>query len=142
MIETDTMELLKVLINKAGNGVSAHLPALDGFLITAQTVTALRKELRESVNFHMEGLYPEERKEWMDGDFDFDFVFCDIPSLVSGYSETINQNSLARISGMNESQMRQYASGLKKPSRKVLKRIEEGLHRYGDDIRKIHFEMV
>jgi len=24
----------------------------------------------------------------------------------------------------------------------VLKRIEEGLHRYGDDIRKIHFEMT
>lgn len=134
------MELIKVLINKAGNGVSAHLPELDGFLITAQTVTALRKVLRESVNFHIEGLYSEERKQWMDGDFDFDFVFCDIPSLVSGYSDTINQNSLARICGMNESQMRQYTSGLKKPSRKVLKRIEEGLQRYGDDIRKIHFE--
>jgi len=66
---------------------------------------------------------------------------CQI-ALVSGYSETINQNSLARIYGMNESQMRQYASDLKKPSRKVLKRIEEGLHRYADDIRKIHFEMT
>ena len=136
------MELLKVLINKAGNGVSAHLPELDGFLIAAQSVSALKNELRESIAFHIEGLYPEERKQWMDDDYDFEFVFCDIPSLVSGYSETINQNSLARIAGMNESQMRQYASGLKKPSRKVLKRIEDGLHRYADDIRKIHFEMV
>lgn len=77
------MELLKVLINKAGNGVSAHLPELDGFLMTARTVPALRNDHRESVVFHMEGLYPEERKPWMEVDFDFDFVFCDIPSLVS-----------------------------------------------------------
>jgi hypothetical protein len=136
------MKILKVLINKAGKGVSAHLPDLDGFLITGKSVTALKSELLESVNFHIEGLYPEERKPWMDGEFDFDFVFSDIPSLVLGYSETINQNSLARIAGMNESQMRQYASGLKKPSRKVLKRIEDGLHRYADDIRKIHFELT
>lgn len=136
------MKLLKVLINKAGNGVSANLPELDGFLITAPSVATLKKELRESILFHIEGLYPEERRSWMEDEYDFEFVFCDIPSLVSGYSDTINQNSLARIAGMNESQMRQYASGIKKPSRKVLKRIEEGLHRYADDIRKIHFEMV
>lgn len=136
------MKLLKVIINKAGNGVSANLPELDGFLITAPSVATLKKELRESILFHIEGLYPEERGSWMEDEYDFEFVFCDIPSLVSGYSDTINQNSLARIAGMNESQMRQYASGIKKPSRKVLKRIEEGLHRYADDIRKIHFEMV
>ncbi|HET9569797.1 MAG TPA: helix-turn-helix transcriptional regulator [Bacteroidales bacterium] len=136
------MKLLKVVINKAGNGVSAHLPELDGFLLTARSVTELKNKLRESILFHIEGLYPEERRSWMDDDYDFEFVFCDIPSLVSGYSETISQNSLARIAGVNESQMRQYASGLKKPSRKVLKRIEDGLHRYADDIRKIHFEMI
>lgn len=138
----EEMKLLKVIINKAGNGVSANLPELDGFLITAPSVATLKKELRESIFFHIEGLYPEERRSWMEEDYDFEYVFCDIPSLVSGYSDTINQNSLARIAGMNESQMRQYASGIKKPSRKVLKRIEEGLHRYADDIRKIHFEMV
>jgi predicted RNase H-like HicB family nuclease len=136
------MEILKVLINKAGNGVSAHLPELEGFLITARTYSALKEDLRESVLFHLEGLYPEERKPWMDGEFEFEVVFCDIPSLVSGYSNTLSQNSLARISGMNESQMRQYASGLKKPSRKVLRRIEEGLHRYAEDIQKIHFDRV
>ena len=133
------MEVLKVEINKAGNGVSAHLPALNGFVIASSSVVALKNELRESVLFHIEGLYPEERTPWMDGDYYFELVFCDIPSLVSGYGDTINQSSLARISGINESQMRQYVSGIRSASPKILKRVEEGLHRYADDLKKVHF---
>lgn len=134
------MKTLKVLMNKAGKGISAHLPELEGFVIARSTVVQLKKNMRESICFHIEGLYPDERQAWMDSEFEY--VFCDIPSLVSGYGETINQSNLARISGINESLMRQYASGIKKPSQKVMKRIENGLHRYADDIRNIHFEQV
>jgi hypothetical protein len=137
--QNKTMEVLKVEINKAGNGVSANIPALNGFVIASSSVAALKKELRESVQFHIEGLYPEERTPWMDGDYDFEFVFCDIPSLVSGYGDTINQSSLARISGINESQMRQYVSGIRSASPGILKRVEEGIHRYADDLKKVHF---
>ena len=134
-----TMEVLRVEINKAGNGVSAHLPALDGFVIASSTVATLKKEIRASVQFHIEGLYIEERAAWMDGDYDFEFIFCDIPSLVSGYGDTISQSSLARIAGINESQMRQYVSGIKSASPKILKRVEEGIHRYAEDLKKVHF---
>jgi hypothetical protein len=136
------MEKLKVLINKAGEGVSANIPELDGFVISRPSIAALKKDIRESVCFHIEGLYPEEHAPWMEGDFDFEFVFCDIPSLISGYGDTMNQSHLARIAGMNESQMRQYVSGIKKPSKKVLQRIEEGLHRYADEIQNIHFKIA
>ena len=133
------MKILRVEIYKAGNGVSAHLPELNGFVIASSSVVELKKKLRESVQFHIEGLYPEERTLWMNGDFDFEFVFCDIPSLVSGYGDSISQSSLARIAGINESQMRQYVSGIKKASPKILKRVEEGIHKYADDLKKVHF---
>ena len=87
----------------------------------------------------MEGLYPEEKKSWMNEPYEFEYVFHDIPSLVEGYSGIINQSSLARISGINESQMRQYALGLKKPGKKITARIEEGLKRYADELRSITF---
>ncbi len=133
------MEILKVEINKAGKGVSAHIPALNGFVIASSSVAMLKKELRASVQFHIEGLYPEERESWMDGDFEFELIFCDIPSLVAGFGSTINQSSLARISGINESQMRQYVSGIRSATPKTLKRVEEGLHRYADDLKKVRF---
>jgi len=34
-----------------------------------------------------------------------------IPSLAEGYKGIINQSSLARMTGINESQIRQYAPG-------------------------------
>jgi len=45
----------------------------------------------------------EEYKAWMNEPYDLEYVFKDIPSLVEGYSGIINQSSLARISGINES---------------------------------------
>lgn len=68
------MEILKVEISKTGKGVSAHIPALNGFVLASLSVEALKKELLESVQFHIEGLYPEERSPWMDGDYDFKLV--------------------------------------------------------------------
>jgi len=128
-----------VMVYKAGKGISAHLPEVDGFVIATESMEKLRKELIAGLQFHLEGLYPEERKVWMNEPYEFEYVFQDIPSFVEGYSGIINQSSLARISGINESQMRQYALGLKKPGKKITARIEEGLKRYGEELKSITF---
>ena len=128
-----------MMVYKAGKGISAHLPEVDGFVIATESMEKLRKELIAGLQFHLEGLYPEERKAWMNEPYEFEFVFQDIPSFVEGYSGIINQSSLARISGINESQMRQYALGLKKPGKKITARIEEGLKRYGEELKSITF---
>ena len=133
------MKTLKVMVYKAGKGISAHLPEVDGFVIATESMEKLRKELIAGLQFHLEGLYPEERKVWMNEPYEFEYVFQDIPSFVEGYSGIINQSSLARISGINESQMRQYALGLKKPGKKITARIEEGLKRYGEELKSITF---
>ena len=53
--------------------------------------------------------------------------------------EAIPMNESIQI---NESQMRQYAPGLKKPDKKITARIEEGLKRYGDELRSIKFAWI
>lgn len=136
------MKTLKVIICKAGKGISAHLPEVEGFVIARDSVEKLKKDLREGIEFHLEGLYEEERKEWMKKDFNFEYFFEDIPALIDGYNGLINQSSLARISGINESLMRQYVIGIKKPSRKVIQRIEEGLKKYAEELRDISFIKV
>lgn len=74
-----------------------------------------------------------------DEPFNFEYVFQDIPTMIEGYSGLINQSSLARISGINESLMRQYVTEIKRPSRKVTERIESGLKKYADELRNISF---
>ena len=76
---------------------------------------------------------------WMNEPYNFEYVFQDIPTLLEGYNGLINQTSLARISGINESLMRQYVAGSKKPGRKVTERIENGLKKYAEELRNISF---
>ena len=133
------MKTLKVIVCKAGKGVSAHLPEVDGYVIARETVEKLKCDLPDGISFHLEGLYDDERKPWMNEPYHFAFVFQDIPALIDGYSGLISQSSLARISGINESLMRQYVTGIKRPSRKVTQRIESGLKRYADELSSISF---
>ena len=131
------MKILKVMVCKAGKGVSAHLPDVDGFVIARDSIVKIKRDLPTGIIFHIEGLYNEERAVWMNEPYDFEYVFQDIPSLLEGYAGLINQTSLARISGINESLMRQYVAGIKKPSRKVTERIESGLKKYAEELRNI-----
>ena len=133
------MKILKVMVCKAGKGVSAHLPDVDGFVIARDSIVKIKRDLPTGIIFHIEGLYNEERAVWMNEPYDFEYVFQDIPTLLEGYNGLINQTNLARISGINESLMRQYVAGIKKPSRKVTNRIESGLKKYAEELRNISF---
>ena len=133
------MKTLKVIVSKAGKGISAHLPEVEGYIIARRSIEKLKRDLPDGFLFHLEGLYEEERAEWMNKPVIFDYVFQDIPTLIEGYSGLINQSSLARISGINESLMRQYVSGIKRPSRSVMARIETGLKKYAEELMNISF---
>ncbi|MDR1887137.1 MAG: type II toxin-antitoxin system HicB family antitoxin [Prevotellaceae bacterium] len=134
------MRTLKVIVSKANSGVSAHLPEIPGYVIARDSVAKLKKDLREGLQFHIEGLYDEERQPWMDNEYDLEYVYHDIPSLVEAYNGFINQSSLARISGINEGLMRQYVSGVKTPTKKTLERIEAGLKEYADELHSVSFD--
>jgi hypothetical protein len=134
------MKRLKVIVCKAGNSVSAHIEGIDGFIIARNSVLQLKKDLSDSLKFHIEGLYEEEREPWMENEYSFEYVFQDIPSLVEAYNGVLNQSSLARISGINTGQMRQYASGVKRPTKRTLQRIEFGLKMYARELQSVSFE--
>ncbi len=131
------MKKLEVVVCKAGKGISAHLPEVDGYVIARNSFEKLRKDLEKGVQFHIEGLWPEERQPWMDEAYSFEYRFEDIPSLLEGYQGVLNQSILARISGINESLMRQYVLGIKRPGAKVKERILHGLQVYADDLKAV-----
>jgi len=62
------MKKLKVIICKANKGVSAHIPELEGYVIARNSVAKLKRDIKAGVQFHIEGLYDEERRNWMDRD--------------------------------------------------------------------------
>ena len=45
-----------VIIERAGDNVSAYVPDLPGCVATAATVETVEREIREAIRFHIEGL--------------------------------------------------------------------------------------
>jgi predicted RNase H-like HicB family nuclease len=45
-----------VVIEKAGRNYSAYVPDLPGCVATGSTVESTRREIREAIRFHIEGL--------------------------------------------------------------------------------------
>jgi predicted RNase H-like HicB family nuclease len=80
------MKKLKVIVCKTPSGISAHLPEVEGYVIARDSAAKLKRDLRAGLQFHIEGLYPEERQQWMEEEYDFEYVFGDIPSLLEACS--------------------------------------------------------
>lgn len=133
------MKVLDVIVCKNEKSVSAHLRDVDGFVISRPSFDKLKRDLRSGLEFHFEGLYEEERQDWMSEEYSFNFIFEDIPALIDSFNGTLNQSLLARIAGINESLMRQYVAGIKKPGRKVKERIENGLKEFAVELSNIRF---
>lgn len=57
--------------------------------------------------------------------------------LVETLSPYISASALGRICGINEGQMRQYISGVRNPSKHTINRINEGLLRFGEELKKV-----
>jgi transcriptional regulator with XRE-family HTH domain len=60
--------------------------------------------------------------------------------LLNEISPYINQSALARITGINQGQMRQYASGVRNPSQQTIDKIVENLNKFGLELSKIKIE--
>jgi predicted RNase H-like HicB family nuclease len=63
-----------VVIETAGDNVSAYVPDLPGCVATAASVEAVEREIRDAIRFHLDGLLadgesiplPTSRAEYVD----------------------------------------------------------------------------
>ena len=49
----------QIVIEKTGTGYSAHSPDLDGCVATGATKQEVEQNMREAIEFHLEGLRHE-----------------------------------------------------------------------------------
>lgn len=86
--------------------------AIDDFYIAIDDVRSVKKEMGEDL--------PE---------FECSFIF-DLPSYFA-YNGFLNVNAVARHMGINESLMRAYALGLKRPRKQRLEQIKDTIRQIG-----------
>jgi predicted RNase H-like HicB family nuclease len=133
------MQKINVIIEKSGTGYAAYIPSLPGCISTGSALDEIRGNMAEAIAFHLEGM----KKDHLDifpqfsDDFILQFSF-DIETFLSHYKRIFTRRALSRITGINESLLSQYATGLKHPRKAQSKRIEAGLHRLANELLQIN----
>lgn len=129
------MEKVIVDIYYTGNNFCAYAPILLGCVSTAATLSEMKKNIKEAIEFHVESsledgdIIPEVFK----GEYELEFKLS-TEALLNAYSDIFTKAALSRITGINQRQLWHYASGMRKPRPAQCKRIKDGLHRLGAEL--------
>ena len=132
------MKNIQVVIERSSTGYSAYLPALQGCVCTAASAEEVKKNIEGTISFHLEGMkedgmaIPDEFNE----QYLLKFTF-DVETFLQYYNKIFSRRALSRLTGINESLLSQYASGLKHPRPAQAKRIEKGLHELANELLQI-----
>lgn len=134
------MNVVQVTIEKTSTGYSAYIPEIDGVSTAASSFNELRDNMHEAISLYIETAneYREEVPEILKNNFTLEFKF-DIQTFMEWMTGVMTQRGLSEIASINESLLSQYASGIKKPGPKQLKRIETAIHRFAEDLQAISF---
>ncbi len=134
------MEIIKAVIEKGENNFSAFIQELDGCIAVGKTLQELKKNLEEAMHLHIEGM--EEDGEPIPTKFKevYKVVYTfDVESFLAFYDKVFTRRALSGLTGINESLLSQYASGLKKPRSLQAKKIETSMHNLGQELLEIKF---
>jgi predicted RNase H-like HicB family nuclease len=127
-----------VLEKTQDGGFSAYIPELPGCIATATSLQAAKVEISGAVEFHLEGMEQEglEIPEAFQGDYELKYK-TDVASLFEWFSGVLTKSGVSKMTGMNQSLISQYASGIKTPSEKQTKKIESAIHNLGHELLEI-----
>lgn len=84
----------------------------------------------------MKDTFTDMGKEFEEVEFSFRY---DIPSFLEEFAYAFTLAGLERITGINQKQLGHYISGYRKPSTKTVKKMEDGIHRFSEQLSMIHF---
>jgi len=119
---------LKFIIEKTKTGYSAY-EVKKPIFTTGKTILELQLNTLEASNLYLKEKGRKVTLSQINFEIDFKQFF--------EYYKIINAKHLAKRIGMNESLLSQYVNGIKKPSKKQVNRIVEGLHEVGKELTEL-----
>ncbi|TWI84098.1 hypothetical protein [Chitinophaga japonensis] len=119
---------MELIIEKADVGFLGRVHCEDNLIIDeADNLETLEENIKKALKeFH--GLNPKDVK--------FERKY-DLSALFEKFNY-LKISIVAELAGLNASLLRQYVTGVKHPSVSQAKKIEEAIHRIGNELNRIH----
>ena len=134
------MKTVEVIIERGADGTfDANMETYSdlefGLLGQGKTVEEAKADLINSYN-EIKELFADQGKEVEDLEFDFKY---DIPSFLQYYAFAFTLAGVERITGVSQGQLSHYINGVRKPSEKTAKKIQERIHEFAKNLSQVRF---
>jgi hypothetical protein len=136
------MEKIQVKIGWSGKNYScaADDSVLNGIVVvTNKTLEGLKKDIQESLQFHIEGCATDGDKlpEWLlNGEYELNYIL-ETSALIHSLDGILTRSALSRATGINERQIGHYASGHRNPRPNQRERIIKGIHSISKELASV-----
>lgn len=94
--------------------------------------------VQESIDFYLDCARKDgdEYPAVFDGEYEVVYLF-DTCGLLNYYQGILSFSGLQAITGINQKQLAHYAAGRSKPRPQQVKKIEEGIHTFANELRTV-----
>jgi len=128
------METINVIIERSKEGLFTAVPQHDypvGFFGSGNTVEDAMADLRQSHS---------EAKQMYNELPEFDYqLHYDVASFLQLFGRKLNLAGLQAITGINRKQLNHYVTGHSKPSAATVKKIEQGVKSFQQELSRVAF---
>lgn len=129
------LQKLDVIVGQTGNNYSAYIEGLDGIVATGATLEEIRSNMIEAIDLYIETCKEEglDIPKPLQGDYSLEYR-VDVQNLLNMFSGIFTKSGLERLTGINQKQLWHYANGKSHPRRAQVLKIENALHRLGNEL--------
>ena len=128
------MEKIDVTVRPNQDGWWAEITSLPGCYSHGESIDELKKNIREAIDLHIEGLLEADtpiNDDLIRGEYDLDLKI-NIQDLFEYYPITVK--GISERAGMNRSLLNQYVKGEKTMSEKQALKIIGAVHQLGSEL--------
>lgn len=126
------MKILKIIIEKSGDSYGAFAENINGIYGAGDTVQACKQSVLDAIDT-VKTFDERQIPQLLRGEYEIVYKF-DVQSMLNYYKGILSNPAIEKLTGINQKQIHQYSTGLKKPRAAQRKKIEEGLHRLGEEL--------
>ena len=130
------MKTLKIIIERSADMFGAYAENVEGIYGGGDTVADAKQSILDAIEIMKKEFTPENIPTILKGKYEIKYFF-DVESLLNYYKGIFTNAALEKITGINQRQLQHYSSGLKRPRKPQLKKIEEGLHRLATELQAV-----
>lgn len=129
------MKTIRIIVEKTKDGYSAYADNVEGIYAMGDTVDEVKQSVLDSIETILE-FNEANIPAALKGEYQIVYKF-DMQSLLNFLRGAFGFAGLESITEIHQKQLQHYSTGLHKPREATRKRIQEKLHRFGEDLLSI-----